>query len=145
MNMKWMKQGMVAASALALWASVAVAQLPATLFADLGGESGLTKIVADAMKLWEKNPALAAQFKNANTDRLEKSLVQQFCALTGGGCKYEGEDMKTVHAKMGVDTRQFNALAEDLQTALSQHGVPTGTQNKLIALLAPMKRDIVTR
>jgi hemoglobin len=116
-----------------------------SLYAELGADSGLTKIIAAAIKRWEQNPALAEQFKNADTERLEKMLVQQFCALTGGGCKYEGGDMKTVHEKMGVDTRQFNALAEDLQNALTENGVANSVQNRLIALLAPMKRDVVTK
>jgi hemoglobin len=128
-----------------LAASAPHAQTSGSLYAELGGEKVLTKIVADAIKLWEENPVLAAQFKDANTDRLEKLLVQQFCALAGGGCKYEGNDMKSVHEKMGVTTAQFNALAEDLQTALSRNGIPSSTQNRLIALLAPMKRDVVTK
>ncbi len=121
------------------------ASAQSTLYSELGGNNGLTKIVANAIKRWEQNPVLAAQFKNADTERLEKSLVQQFCALSGGGCKYEGGDMKTVHEKMGVDTHQFNALAEDLQTALSENGIASSVQNRLIALLAPMKRDVVTK
>jgi hemoglobin len=123
----------------------AASQAQTTLFADLGGDKGITKIVAGAIKRWEQNPALAEAFKNADTERLEKMLVLQFCSITGGGCKYEGGDMKTVHEKMGVDTRQFNALAEDLQISLAENGVAGSTQNRLIALLAPMKRDVVTK
>lgn len=126
-----------------LCCSTAIAQ--STLYSELGGNSGLTKIVADAIKRWEQNPVLAEQFKNADTERLEKTLVQQFCALTGGGCKYEGGDMKTVHEKMGVTTHQFNALAEELQNALTENGIASSVQNRLVALLAPMKRDVVTK
>ena len=116
-----------------------------TLYADLGGDKGLTKIVGAAIKRWEQNPVLAEQFKNADTENLEKMLVQQFCALSGGGCQYKGGDMKTVHEKMGIETRQFNALAEDLQIALTENGIAGSVQNRLIALLAPMKRDVVTK
>jgi hemoglobin len=146
--MKFSKQWtqLIATGLYALIANTAAfAQPSSSLYAELGGEKSLTKIVADAIKLWELNPVLAAQFKDSNTDRLEKLLVQQFCALAGGGCKYEGGDMKSVHEKMGVTTAQFNALAEDLQISLTQNGVPSPTQNRLIALLAPMKRDIVTK
>jgi hemoglobin len=129
--------------ATVFFASSAFAQT--SLYADLGGDKGLTKIVAGAIKRWEQNPALAEAFKNADTERLEKMLVLQFCSITGGGCKYDGGDMKTVHERMGVDTRQFNALAEDLQISLAENGVANSTQNRLIALLAPMKRDVVTK
>ena len=40
---------------------------------------------------------------------------------------------------------QFNALAEDLQVAMERTGVPPRFQNKLMARLAPMQRDIVTK
>jgi hemoglobin len=129
--------------ATVFFASSAFAQT--SLYTDLGGDKGLTKIVAGAIKRWEQNPALAEAFKNADSERLEKMLVLQFCSITGGGCKYDGGDMKTVHERMGVDTRQFNALAEDLQISLAENGVANSTQNRLIALLAPMKRDVVTK
>ena len=115
-----------------------------TLFSQLGGQDGVTSIIKDSIELWKKNPVLAESFKNANAARLEVMLVQQICSLTDGGCTYGGRDMRRIHASMGVTTAQFNALAEDLQSSLANHNVPFGTQNKLIALLAPMKRDVVT-
>jgi truncated hemoglobin YjbI len=54
-------------------------------------------------------------------------------------------DMHTVHIDFKINQAQFNALAEDLQIAMEQHDVPTSVSNKLIAKLAPMQRDIVTR
>ena len=53
--------------------------------------------------------------------------------------------MKNAHAGMNVTNAQFNALAEDLYLALEQNGVPYKTQNAIMALPAPMQRDIVTR
>ena len=115
-----------------------------TLFSQLGGQDGVTSIIKDSIELWKKNPVLAESFKNANAARLEVMLVQQICSLTDGGCTYGGRDMRSIHASMGVTTAQFNALAEDLQSSLTNHNVPSSTQNKLIALLAPMKREVVT-
>ena len=39
----------------------------------------------------------------------------------------------------------FNALVEDLQDGLDASGVDFATQNRLLARLAPMHNDIVTR
>ena len=72
-------------------------------------------------------------------------INEQFCAALGGGCTYTGGDMKSVHAGMNVTNAQFNALAEDLYHAMTTVGVPYHTQNKIIGLLAPMQRDIVTK
>ena len=53
--------------------------------------------------------------------------------------------MRTAHAKLSINNAEFNALAEDLYLALDQAGVPYRLQNKLMALLAPMQHQIVTR
>jgi hemoglobin len=72
-------------------------------------------------------------------------LGEQFCELLGGGCKYAGLDMKSAHAGRDLKNADFNFLAEDLQIVMSQHEVPFRAQNKLVAQLASMQRDVVTR
>ena len=81
----------------------------------------------------------------ASRSRLEGMLTDQFCEVLGGGCKYAGKSMKEAHVNMKVRTADFNALAEDLQDALTAANVPTHQQNKLIAKLAPMHRDVVEK
>ena len=51
--------------------------------------------------------------------------------------------MKTVHQGMGITEADFNALVEDLSSALDQFKVPDQEKNELLNLLAPMKGDIV--
>lgn len=72
------------------------------------------------------------------------SLSDQFCQLSGGPCKYEGADMKSAHADMGIRKHEFHALVEDLQAAMDARGIPYAQQNRLLALLAPMHRDVIT-
>jgi hemoglobin len=36
-------------------------------------------------------------------------------------------------------------MAEDLQIAMERNGVPSRVQNRLMAKLAPMQREIVTK
>ncbi|MFZ6645847.1 group I truncated hemoglobin [Undibacterium sp. TJN25] len=113
------------------------------LYQSLGAEQGIGNIVDDLVVLILQDERIKEQFKETNMKNLAKLLKEQFCVLSGGRCKYTGDDMKLVHGKMGVTDLQFNALVEDLQTALDKNNVPSATQNKLIALLAPMHRDIV--
>ncbi len=110
-----------------------------------GGYEGLGKITHDFVERIQKNPRISAFFKDADVERLEAMLTDQFCDVLGGGCKYAGKSMKESHKDMKVATADFNALAEDLQDALTAARVPTYQQNKLIAKLAPMHRDVVTR
>lgn len=51
--------------------------------------------------------------------------------------------MKAAHADLNLAPRHFNALVEDLQDAMDAEHVSFWTQNRLLALLAPMHRDVV--
>ena len=53
--------------------------------------------------------------------------------------------MKEAHRGMGVRTRDFNALVEDLKKSLDKFNVPAKEQGELLAVLGPMKTDIVEK
>jgi len=91
------------------------------------------------------DPRIAERFQGANLVRLRLELKQQVCYLTGGPCTYSGKDMKTAHAGMNLENKDFNALAEDLQLSMDKEQVDFHAQNRLLAKLAPMQRAIVTK
>jgi hemoglobin len=70
-------------------------------------------------------------------------LVDQVCQATGGPCSYSGRDMKKTHDGMGVTAGEFDALVEDLVSALDRFDVPKAEQDELLGLLGPMRGDIV--
>ena len=84
-------------------------------------------------------------FARTDIARLKQNLVDQICTGTGGPCIYTGRDMKSAHAGMGVTSGHFNALVQDLQKTLRKFKVPKREQGELLAVLGPMKKDIVTR
>jgi hemoglobin len=53
--------------------------------------------------------------------------------------------MYHAHKGLHLDTAQFDALVEDLELAMDKYDIPFRTQNRLLAILAPMERDVVTR
>ena len=108
-----------------------------------GGFAGLSKLTQDFVERIQKNPSIGRFFKEADPERLQAMLTDQFCDVLGGGCKYSGKSMKQAHSGMKVGSADFNALAEELQNALTAANVPFADQNKLIAKLAPMHRDVV--
>jgi hemoglobin len=57
---------------------------------------------------------------------------------------YNGPNMKEAHANMDVTRTDFNALVEVLQVSMDARGIPFKRQNQLLALLAPMHRDVIT-
>jgi hemoglobin len=115
------------------------------LFAAFHGREGISRIVDDLVELVQKDPRLTEIFKASDFVRLRRTLKEQFCYILNGGCPYTGRDMKSVHADHGVTTAEFNALVEVLQAAMAREGVAFTAQNRLLAKLAPMKRETVTR
>ena len=113
-------------------------------FQAFGGKEGLVKIMDDFMIGLVADPRTKPFFDNDKQTFIKAMLVEQMCELMNGGCKYAGRDMKTSHANMKVNREAFNALVEQFQFAMDKHNVPFSAQNKLLAKLAPMYRDIET-
>jgi hemoglobin len=137
----------LAATALIV-ASAGSAHADDSLYQALGGKEKIQAFTKDFVVIITTDPRIMAFFKGSDLPRLETMLVDQFCELTGGPCKYKGRTMQDVHDGNNADGRKvadrdFNALAEDLQIAMERAGVPSRASNKLVALLAPMQRDVV--
>ena len=126
------------------WA-VRAAESDGGLYARLGGQPGIARIVDGAVALFLADDRVKADFEETNIGRLKSRLAEQICHLAGGPCVYKGRPMGEAHAALHVDRARFNAVAEDLQQAMEDLGVPYWTQNRLMALLASMQRDVVTR
>jgi hemoglobin len=115
------------------------------VFKQFGEEAGLVKLMDVFMDRMLADSRMRPFFENADQARVKKHLVEQFCVILGGPCNYSGRDMKSSHAALGIDRANFNALVEDLQWAMNKQGIPFRAQNKLLAKLAPMHRDIETK
>ncbi len=116
-----------------------------SLYERLGGQPAIVAVVDDFVGNVAKDKRINGFFAKADIPNLKTRLVEQICAGTGGPCAYRGRDMKTTHAGMGVRSRYFNALVQDLQKTLKKFKVPRKEQGELLAILGPMKKDIVTR
>jgi hemoglobin len=116
-----------------------------TLFESMGGEPALRAALDHFADLVVADDRINFTFAEANMGKFKQLLFEQLCNVSGGPCKYTGRDMRTSHAKLHINNAEFNALAEDLYISLGQAGVPYRLQNKLMALLAPMQHEIVTK
>jgi hemoglobin len=115
------------------------------MLAAFHGREGVGRIVDDLIDHVQTDDRLSGIFKASDFVRLRRTLKEQFCYILNGGCDYTGRDMKKVHEDHGIVTAEFGALVELLQDAMNREGVAFGAQNRLLAKLAPMKRDTVTR
>lgn len=76
---------------------------------------------------------------------LKQSLADFLCVQTGGDCVYEGETMKNSHAELNITTAEFELMVQDLRDTLDANHIGTREKNELLKILAPMKRDVVTK
>ena len=51
--------------------------------------------------------------------------------------------MAEAHGALTISKADFNALVEVLQLSMDAKGIPFGAQNRMLARLAPMHRDII--
>jgi hemoglobin len=113
------------------------------LYNAFGAREGIKRLTDDFVQRITTNPKIADKFKDSNLKRLREKLEEQFCQIMGGPCVYTGDSMKVVHAGMGIHMADFNALVEDLQLSMDSQGIAFADQNALLALLAPMYKDMV--
>jgi hemoglobin len=112
----------------------------------LSGRSAISQIVDDFVANVVADNRINARFKALKPPevfRLKANLSDQICQAAGGPCSYLGRDMKETHKGMKITDAEWNATVEALVKALDKRKVPAREKNELIALLAPMKKDIV--
>jgi len=115
----------------------------ASLYERLGGRAGIEAITEAMLVRTADDPRIRGDFAEADIVHLHASLSEHLCSLTGGPCTYRGRDMKAAHAGLGLTEADFNALVENLVDAMTERGVPLGAQNDLLAILAPMRGDVI--
>jgi hemoglobin len=136
--------GAMSSGALLAQSAPLMEPAPVAVYQAFGEKPGLVKLMDDFMTRLVANPLTGPLFGPANQARIKAELVEQFCQLLSGPCTYQGLDMKTAHAQLKIDKAQFNALVEELQNSMNAMDIPFPAQNKLLAQLAPMYRDVIT-
>ena len=116
---------------------------PKSLYDRLGGKSAITAVIDTFVARVAADARINKKFARTNIPRVKAMLVDQVCAQTGGPCTYTGRTMKEAHRGMKVTEGEFNALVEDLVSALNTFNVPKKEQDELLAALGSMKSDIV--
>jgi hemoglobin len=114
-----------------------------TLYERIGGEAKLRATADEFTNVILEDDRINFTFADSDMNKFKKLIFEQLCEITQGPCKYTGRDMHEAHAKLNLNNAQFNALAEDLYIAFDRVHVPYRVQNQVMALLAPMQRDVV--
>ena len=116
-----------------------------SLYQQLGGEPGVTRIVEGMLLRIADDRRIVEHFQDIDIQRLRDKLIEQFCAEAGGPCVYTGDSMEESHKGQALTPSDFNALVENLQAAMTAEGVSIPAQNRLLARLAPMRGQVIDR
>jgi len=116
-----------------------------SLFERLGGLDAIRAVVNDFDQRIDADPRISAFFKGLDEDDFKAKLTDQLCQATGGPCRYTGRSMREAHAQLNLTNADFDALVEDLVASLDHFHVGAREKSEVLALLGPMRREIVTK
>jgi len=95
-----------------------------------------------------RNPVIKARFLPYRDapDRLAE-LKQHLCrfmaAGTGGPNEYQGRSMPEAHRGMNVSEAEYMAATDDILNAMHDHGYDRTVRNEVLAILYPLKEEIM--
>lgn len=115
----------------------------ASLYDRLGQYEGIDGLVTELIYVIAQDERVKPRYKGVNMEKFKKGLSDYICEKAQGPCKYTGDSMQVVHAGHNYTNTEFNAIVGNLIVAMERKKIPTGTQNELLALLAPDYKDVV--
>ena len=116
-----------------------------SLYQQLGGEPGIAAITDGLLKKIEQDQRIVQHFADTDIARFRRLLAEQLCNISGGPCEYTGGTMQESHTGFQITLAHYDALVENLIDVMQQQQISISAQNQLLALLAPMYKDITYR
>ena len=116
-----------------------------TLYVELGGAEGVERLADQFIIEITHDPLVRAHFEDSNMRRFREKFIEHACHLSGGGCDYTGDTMIDVHTGMDISEAEFNVVVQNLIDAMDTLSIKTTTQNRLLAILAKLREEIIYR
>jgi len=136
----------------------------AALYTRLGGEVGISNIVADVLPrllqdprvnwdrkgikrggLFHHGPSVTWNATPQNVAALREHLIEFLALATGGPAHYTGQQMQPAHAEMQISNPEFDAAVGDLKASLDRLKVPNTEQKELLAIVESTRPEIVEK
>ena len=131
------------AAALSACASSPASKSGDSLYRDLGGMSGITKVVDIFLARVDADLRINLFFEKTDHKDLRDLVIAQICEASGGPCKYAGRTMEEAHSGLSLTDADFAAFVDDLIASMNEAAVSKKSQDRLLAILGPMKAQIV--
>ena len=118
--------------------------MKSTIYDEIGGEPAVTAVVDEFYTRLLADPELLSYFEGRDMQRLkahQRALVT--VALGGTSEEYNGRMMHPAHAGMSITHDAFDRVLDHLSSVLGDAGVPAVTTAKILAILQPLRTDVV--
>ena len=115
-----------------------------TIYDEIGGAPAVDAVVEAFYQRLVADPDLLSYFEGRDMTRLkahQRALVT--VALGGTSEEYTGKMMHPAHAGMAITNEAFDKVLDHLFAVLTDVGVPAVTSAKILAILQPLRTDIV--
>ena len=115
-----------------------------TIYDEIGGAPAVTVVVDAFYERLIADPDLMAYFQGHDMSRLkahQRALVT--VALGGTSEQYNGRMMQPAHAGMAITNEAFDKVLDHLLAVLTGAGVSPVTSAKILAILQPLRTDVV--
>ena len=114
-----------------------------SLYERLGSDEAIQSVVDGFYERVMADPTLAPFLAHTTMSRRRRPLASFVAAATGGPA-YHGRSMRAAHEHLGIEQRDFDAVANHLVAELGSHGVDSDLIAEVVAAIAPLADQIVT-
>ena len=115
-----------------------------SLYSRLGEAEGIRRIIDDVIEAHLKNPVVGERFRQVqDLERLRSKAWEFFCAGAGGPEAYSGKDMISAHKGMNITADEYDAVTNDILSALGKNRIDDATARDVTAILNSLKGQVI--
>jgi hemoglobin len=116
-----------------------------TIYDDIGGREAVEAVVSDFYDAVLADERINHYFDDQDMTELRAHQIQFISSVTGGPVEYSGADMREAHTHLDLDERDFQAVAEHLESALRANGVDDANVESILSRVADLKAPVLDR
>ena len=114
-----------------------------TIFDLIGGDAAVDAAVEVLYRRILGDPELAPFFEKVPMGRQKVQMRAFLITALGGPDCYRGRDMARAHQRHAITDHHFDLVAGHLIATLGELGVPEELQAQIVAVVAPLRSDVV--
>lgn len=116
-----------------------------TLYDKLGGKDQITTVVDDFYDRVLSDDSLTGFFEGMDMTAQKAHMIQFLSSVAGGPVEYSGDDMREAHEHLDLEQKHFDAVAEHLEAALREFGVPDPQIDAVLSEVVALEDDVLCR